>query len=52
MKKKKGKKIEKDLKIEKELKSEKERGSEEEGIRECSKIEKGKKEVRKRDTER
>ena len=34
----------------KELKSEKERGTEEEGIRERSKIEKGKKEVRKRDT--
>ena len=43
-KQKKGKKIEKDLKIE----SEKERGTEEEGIRGCSKIEKGKKKVRKK----
>ena len=30
----------------------KRRGTEKEGIRECSKIEKGRKEVRKRDTER
>ena len=36
----------------KELKSEKERGTEKEGIRERSKIEKGRKEVRKRDRER
>ena len=47
----KGKKIQKDLKIEKELKSEKERGTEKERIRERSKIEKGRKEVRERDTE-